>query len=69
VYSDVFITYPGGWGVGRLISDPVNSLMSSSRAEDFEAVRLKRSQGLSMIESLESVISDRANNKAAKVAR
>lgn len=64
VYSDVFITYPGGWGVGRLISDPINSLMSSSRAEDFEAVRLKRSQGLSMIESLESVLADRANNRA-----
>jgi conjugal transfer ATP-binding protein TraC len=58
-YSDIFIYTPVGSGIGRLVSDPFNALLSSSKGEDFEAIRLKQSQGYSIGDAVEAVLVDR----------
>lgn len=59
-YAEVFV-HAGqlGTGIGRIIFDPYNLLMVSSKAEDFEAVRHYRKLGFSPQESLEAVLADR----------
>ncbi len=58
-HSDIFISTPVGRGVGRLYSDPFNSLASSSKGEDVEAVDHYRRQGQNMAQAIESVLMDR----------
>lgn len=58
-YSEVFVSTPIGYGVGRLYSDPFNALVSSSKAEDFEAVSYYRQQGLDTAQAVEKVLMDR----------
>lgn len=58
-YSDIMIKGPMGWGVGRLILDPYSLLQYSSKAEDFEAIKVYRDQGQSIDESILSVMRDR----------
>lgn len=58
-YSEIFISTPIGYGVGRLYSDPFNVLASSSKAEDFEAVNHYRNQGMNTAEAIEAVLRDR----------
>jgi conjugal transfer ATP-binding protein TraC len=59
-YSEVFV-YGGqvGYGVGMLLLDPYSQLMGSANARDYEAVRIKREQGLSMADAVEAVLRDR----------
>ena len=59
-YSEIFVSTPIGYGVGRLYSDPFNVLASSSKAEDVEAVNYYRNQGLNTAEAIEAVLRDRA---------
>lgn len=59
-YSEIFVSTPIGYGVGRLYSDPFNVLASSSKAEDVEAVNHYRNQGLNTAEAIEAVLRDRA---------
>lgn len=66
VFSELWINYPGGSGVGRLYSDPYNQLMSSTRHQDFEAIRIKESQGMGIEQALDAVLSDRAAGEAFK---
>lgn len=58
-YSDIMIKGPMGWGVGRLILDPYSLLQYSSKAEDFEAVRFYRDQGMTIDDAILSVMRDR----------
>lgn len=58
-YSDVFVSTPVGFGVGRLYSDPFNVLVSSSKAEDFEAVNHYRSMGYDTAQAIEAVLQER----------
>jgi len=59
-YSEVFV-HGGqmGHGIGRVLFDPFSLLLVSSKAEDFEAVRLYRDRGYSIVDALESVLADR----------
>ena len=59
-YSEIFVSTPIGYGVGRLYSDPFNVLASSSKAEDVEAVNHYRNQGLNTAEAIEAVLRERA---------
>ena len=58
-YSEIFVSTPVGYGVGRLYSDPFNALASSSKAEDVEAVGFYRNQGMNTAEAIEAVLADR----------
>lgn len=59
-YSEVFV-HGGqmGHGIGRVLFDPFSLLLVSSKAEDFEAVKIYREQGYTIVEALESVLADR----------
>ena len=59
-YSEVFV-HGGqmGCGIGRVLFDPFSLLLVSSKAEDFEAVRIYREQGFSTVEAIENVLADR----------
>jgi conjugal transfer ATP-binding protein TraC len=59
-YSEVFI-HGGqmGYGIGRVLFDPFSLLLVSSKAEDFEAVRLYRERGYSIVAAIEAVLADR----------
>lgn len=59
MYSEVFVKMPQGWGVGRLILDPYSLLEYSSKAEDFNAIKAHRQQGLSIPEAIEAVLKER----------
>ena len=58
-YSDVFVYVAGNYGVGRLVSDPFNALLASSRGEDFEAIKNMQNQGLSIGQAVEAVLIER----------
>ncbi len=59
-YSEVFV-HAGqmGHGVGRVMMDPFSLLLVSSKAEDYEAIRRYRMQGLSVPQAIEAVLRDR----------
>lgn len=59
LYSEIFINSPAGAGVGRLIVDPFTLLAYSSAPEDWRAIQHYREQGLSVTESINSVLRDR----------
>lgn len=58
-YSEIFISTPVGYGVGRLYSDPFNALASSSKAEDVEDVNRYRRQGMDTAQAIEAVLNSR----------
>ena len=72
-YSEVFV-HGGqmGYGIGRVLFDPFSLLLVSSKAEDFEAVRLYREMGFNIKDALEEVLADRGTpgftKKLQKVA-
>lgn len=51
-----------GYGIGRVFFDPFSLLLTSSKAEDFEAVNEYRKRGLSVSEAIEAVLEDRGVN-------
>lgn len=59
MYSEVFVYVAGSYGVGRLVSDPFNALLSSSKGEDFEAIRQRQEQGMSIGDAVEDVLRTR----------
>ena len=58
-YSELYIHSPVGNGVGRLIVDPHSLLLFSSRAEDFNAINVKRAAGMTVSEAIDAVLHDR----------
>lgn len=59
VYAEMYVHCPIGSGVGRLIVDPFNQLMGSTRPQDFNDIQTKLAQGLNIREALEAVLDDR----------
>ena len=60
-YSDIFVYVAGRYGVGRLVSDPFNALLSSSRAEDFEDIKHKQALGMTISQAVEAVLLERGH--------
>jgi conjugal transfer ATP-binding protein TraC len=58
-YSEMLISGPQGWGVGRLIVDPFTLLQFSTKAEDYEAVKFYLDQGWSTVDAIEAVLQER----------
>ena len=60
-YSEIYIHSPMGSGLGRLILDPFSMLVYSTRAEDYEAIKRLREQGLSVADAIEQLVTQRAS--------
>ncbi|TXF11204.1 type IV secretion system protein TraC [Pelomicrobium methylotrophicum] len=60
-YSEIFVHGPMGSGVGRLILDPFSMLLYSTRAEDFQAIKSLKDQGMSVIEAIETILQQRGS--------
>lgn len=58
-YSEIFVHGPMGSGVGRLILDPFSMLLYSTRAEDFQAIKTLKDQGMPVIEAIETILRQR----------
>jgi len=59
-FSEIYIHSPMGAGLGRLLLDPFSMLVYSTRAEDYEAIKRLREQGLSVAEAIEQLVTQRA---------
>jgi len=59
-FSEIYIHSPMGSGLGRLLLDPFSMLVYSTRAEDYEAIKRLREQGLSVAEAIEQLVTQRA---------
>ena len=59
-FSEIYIHSPMGSGLGRLLLDPFSMLVYSTRAEDYEAIKRLRDQGLSVTEAIEQLVVQRA---------
>ncbi|MDK9714688.1 MAG: type IV secretion system protein TraC [Sulfuritalea sp.] len=59
-FSEIYIHSPMGSGLGRLLLDPFSMLVYSTRAEDYEAIKRLRDQGLSVTEAIEQLVAQRA---------
>lgn len=59
LFSEIFVSCPVGYGVGRLVLDPYSLIAASSRAEDMEAVAHYTNQGMSMALAIAQVLNDR----------
>jgi conjugal transfer ATP-binding protein TraC len=60
-FSEIYIHSPVGSGLGRLLLDPFSMLVYSTRAEDFEAIKRLREQGLSVSEAVERLLIERGS--------
>ncbi|MEO1767688.1 type IV secretion system protein TraC [Thiobacter aerophilum] len=58
-YSEIFVHGPMGSGVGRLILDPFSMLLYSTRAEDFQAIKTLKDQGMTVVEAIETILQRR----------
>ena len=59
-FSEIYIHSPMGSGLGRLLLDPFSMLVYSTRAEDYEAIKRLRDQGLSVADAIEQLVTQRA---------
>ena len=62
VYSEIFFITEYGAGIGRLIVDPFTQLLYSTKAEDVNAIQVKREQGMSVTDAINAVLADRGQN-------
>jgi len=60
-FSEIYIHSPMGAGLGRLLLDPFSMLVYSTRAEDYEAIKRLREQGLSVTQAIERLVLERAS--------
>ena len=60
-FSEIYIHSPMGSGLGRLLLDPFSMLVYSTRAEDYEAIKRLREQGLTVSEAIERLVIERAS--------
>lgn len=60
-FSEIYIHSPMGSGLGRLLLDPFSMLVYSTRAEDYEAIKRLREQGLSVADAIEQLVTQRAS--------
>lgn len=64
-YSEIFFMTEHGSGIGRLTVDPFSLLLYSTAPDDVQAINNHRTAGLSMNESINAVLRDRNQLKAA----
>lgn len=64
-YSEVFVHCPMGSGIGRLVLDPYTLLLSSSRQDDYAAVRAKMRSGLSVDAAVRAVLDERSGGASS----
>lgn len=65
VYSEVFFITERGTGIGRLIVDPFKRMLFSTRADDVNAIKQLRRQGLSLQEAIHRLLSEREKSRVA----
>lgn len=58
-YSEIYFVTEYGRGIGRLMVDPFQNLLFSTKADDTQAVKRYRDQGLPVDEAIEAVLRDR----------
>jgi conjugal transfer ATP-binding protein TraC len=58
-YSELFFITEYGRGIGRLIVDPFQQLLFSTKAEDVQAIRRYKERGLPVEEAINGVLKDR----------
>ena len=58
-FSEIYLHSPVGSGLGRLLLDPFSMLVYSTRAEDFQAIKRLREQGLPVAEAIEQLLAER----------
>jgi conjugal transfer ATP-binding protein TraC len=59
VYSEVFVNYPSGEGLGRLFVDPFTSLLYSSKDEDYQEIKRARISGMDTSAAINHVLANR----------
>ncbi len=59
MYSEIYVHCPIGSGVGRLILDPFSMLLYSTRAQDYEAIKLLTNQGIAVTDAIEMILDQR----------
>jgi conjugal transfer ATP-binding protein TraC len=65
VYSEVFFITERGTGIGRLIVDPFKRMLFSTRADDVNAIKQLRRQGLSLQEAIHRLLAEREKFRVA----
>lgn len=58
-FSEIYIHSPMGSGLGRLLLDPFSMLVYSTRAEDYEAIKRLREQGMSVGDAIEHLVAQK----------
>ncbi len=58
-FSEIYIHSPMGSGLGRLLLDPFSMLVYSTRAEDYEAIKRLREQGMSVADAIEHLVAQK----------
>lgn len=58
-YSEIYVHSPIGSGIGRLILDPFSMLLYSTRAEDFQSIKMLTDQGMSVAEAVDTILKQR----------
>ncbi len=64
VYSEIFFITERGTGIGRLIVDPFKRLLFSTRADDVNALKQLRRQGLSLQEAIHRLLAEKEKSRA-----
>jgi conjugal transfer ATP-binding protein TraC len=59
-YSEIFFSTEYGAGIGRLIVDPFEVLLYSTKATDVHAIEKKKAKGLSTADAIREVLEERA---------
>jgi conjugal transfer ATP-binding protein TraC len=69
-YSEIFVHSPMGSGIGRLLLDPFSMMLFSTRAEDFERIKVMREQnGMTTEQAIEVLLNERIKNERRKGTR
>jgi conjugal transfer ATP-binding protein TraC len=58
-YSEVFVYYQDGMGIGRLIVPPFNRVLYSTAPDDRMDVKKYTKQGMSVGEAINQIVRDR----------
>ena len=58
-YAEVLINGAEGYAVGRLLLDPFSSLLFSTKAEDYAAIKELQGQGKSISDAVEYLLEER----------
>ena len=59
VYSEIFFITERGTGIGRLVVDPFKRILFSTRADEVNAIRQLRRQGLSLQEAVNTLMAEK----------